>query len=192
MVPAFNRCRAWCDPSENAVPVSSHRSTPTEPRNLNAMAEAQAAQRVAATCGNCGATTGGAYCAVCGQDTKLEPPTVAEYFHELADHFVHLDGKLWRTIGPLFRSPGKLPQDYLANKRARYVKSLKLYLAAIALAFATAQFLGWDLGLRFGAFGIDLSFYLLQKEPSPTTVAGHRLTADTVSWVLEHADTPGI
>src|SRR5262252_4368653 len=106
--------------------------------------QAETAARGSATCcGNCGATTGSAYCPVCGQDTKREPPTVAEYCHELLDHFVHLDGKLWGTLGPLFFVPGKLPLDYLANKRARYVKPLKLYLTAIALAFAAAQFLGW-------------------------------------------------
>src|SRR5512145_217879 len=79
----------------------------------------QAEQPASATCGNCGATTGAAYCPVCGQDTKLEPPTVAEYLHEVLDQFVHLDGKLWRTLGPLFFLPGRLPEDYLANRRAR-------------------------------------------------------------------------
>jgi Protein of unknown function (DUF3667) len=100
------------------------------------MTQAETAQPVSATCSHCGATTGGAYCPVCGQDTKLEPPSVGEYFHEILDHFVHLEGKLWRTLGTLVFLPGKLPHDYLANKRARYIKPLKLYFAAIALAFA--------------------------------------------------------
>ena len=157
-----------------------------------ALTQAETAQPTSATCGNCGATTGSAYCPVCGQDTKLEPPTVKEYFHELLAHFAHLDGKLWRTLGPLFFLPGKLPQDYLANKRARYVKPLKLYLSAIAVAFAAVQFLGWDLGLKFGVPGFELSFYLLQQVPPRTTVAEGRLIADSVPWVLEHVDTPGI
>jgi len=110
------------------------------------MTQAEKAQPPSATCGNCGATTGGAYCPVCGQDTRLEPPTVAEYFHELLAHFGHLEGKLWRALGMLFFRPGRLPQDYLANKRARYVKPLKLYLTAIALAFAAVEFLGWIWG----------------------------------------------
>jgi Protein of unknown function (DUF3667) len=79
----------------------------------------ETAQPASATCGNCGAVTGSAYCPVCGQGTELEPPTCAEYFHELLAHFVQLDGKLFRTLGPLFFVPGKLPKDYLANKRAR-------------------------------------------------------------------------
>jgi len=97
-----------------------------------------------------------------------------------------------RTLGPLFFLPGKLPQDYLANKRARYVKPLRLYFTAIALAFAAAQFLGWDLGLRFGGPGFDLSFYLLQQVPPSTVVTQRRLIADSVPWVLEHVGTPGI
>ena len=92
----------------------------------------------------------------------------------------------------LFFRPGRLPQDYLANKRARYVKPLKLYLTAIALAFAAVEFLGWDLGLRFGGPGFDLSFYLMQQVPPRTAVAQGRLTADSVPWVLEHVDTAGI
>ena len=156
------------------------------------MTQAETAQPASATCGNCGATTGGAYCPVCGQDTKVEPPTVAEYLRELLEHFVHLDGKLCRTVGTLLFLPGKLPEDYLANKRARYVKPLKLYFSAIAVAFAAVQFLGWDLGLRFGGPHFDLSFYLFQQVPPPTAVAQGRLSADTIPWVLEHVDTPGI
>src|SRR5262245_3005476 len=156
------------------------------------LTQAETARPTSATCGNCGATTAGAYCPVCGQDTKVEPPTVAEYLHELLDHFVHLDGKLWRTLGPLFFLPGKLPQDYLANKRARYVKPLKFYLSAIALAFAAGKFLGWDLGLKFGGPGFDLSFYLFQQAPPDTAVAQGRVSADTIPWVLEHVNTPGI
>lgn len=156
------------------------------------MARVETPQARSATCGNCGATTEGAYCAGCGQDTRLEPPTVVEYLHELIEHFSSFDGKLWRTLGPLFFVPGKLPQDYLSNKRACYVKPLKLYLAAIGLAVAAVEVLGWDLGLRFGGPGFDLSFYLMQQVPPSTTVARGRLIADTVSWVLEHVDTPGI
>lgn len=156
------------------------------------MTQAETAVPTSATCGNCGARIGGAYCPVCGQDTKLEPPTVAEYFHELLEHFVQFDGKLWRTLWPLFFVPGKLPQDYLANKRARYVKPLKLYFVAIAFAFATFQLLGWDLGLRFGGPGFHLSFYLLQQVPPSTAVTRDRISADSVPWVLEHVDTPGI
>jgi len=51
--------------------------------------------------------------------------------------------------------------------------------------------LGWDLELRFGGPGFDLSFYLLQQVPPRTAVAQDRLTADSVPWVLDHVDTPG-
>lgn len=156
------------------------------------MAQVETPPTPRATCGNCGATIAGAYCAACGQDTRREPPAVSDYFHDLLDHFLSFDGKLWRTLVPLFFIPGKLPQDYLANKRACYVKPLKLYLIAIGLAFAAVEFLGWDLGLRFGGPGFDLSFYLMQQVPPSTTVAPGRLVADTVSWTLEHVDTPGI
>jgi Protein of unknown function (DUF3667) len=153
--------------------------------------KAETAQSGTATCGNCGATTAGAYCPVCGQDTKLEPPTVAEYLHELLAHFIHLEGKVFRTVGTLLFLPGKLPHDYLTNKRARYVKPLKFYFVTIALAFAAAQFLSWDLGLKFAPPGFLVSFYLLQQVP-PTSDAQGRLAADSVPLVLDYVDIPSI
>jgi len=154
------------------------------------LTKVETGQSISATCGNCGATTGGAYCPVCGQDTKLEPPTVAEYLRELLAHFVHLDAKFWRTLGTLFFLPGKLPNDYLANKRARYFKPLRLYLATIAIVFAAAQLLGWDLGLRFGGPGFSVSFYLLQQA-APTAVQS-QLSVDTIPLVLDYVDIPSI
>src|SRR5215510_4712546 len=155
------------------------------------LTKAETAQSVSSVCGNCGATTGAAYCPICGQDTKLEPPTVTEYLHELLAHLVHLDGKLWRTFGALFFLPGKLPHDYLANKRPRYVKPLKLYLTTIAIAFTAVQLLGWDLGLKFGAPGFSVDFYLSQQVP-PTAVAQNQLRVDSVPLVLDYVDLPSI
>lgn len=105
---------------------------------------------------------------------------------------MHFDGKLWCTLVPLFFQPGKLPRDYVENRRACYVKPLKLYLATIALAFAAVQFFGWDLSLRFGAGSAQLRFDMLQHAPPSTTVAASRLRVDSVPWVLEHVDTQGI
>lgn len=156
------------------------------------MPQSETAHPASAICGNCGAATSGAYCSACGQQTKLEPPTVAEFFSELIDHFIHFDGKLWCTLVPLFLQPGKLPRDYVENRRACYVKPLKLYLAAIALAFAAVQFLGWDLSLRFGAGGAQLRFDMLQRAPPSTTITTSRLRVDSVPWVLEHVETKGI
>jgi hypothetical protein len=71
------------------------------------LTQAETAQPPSATCGNCGATIGGAYCPVCGQDTRLEPSTVAEYLHELLAHFGHLKGRLLAHPRDAFLSPGK-------------------------------------------------------------------------------------
>ena len=66
-------------------------------------------------------------------------------------------------------------------------------MAAIAIAFAAVQFLGWDLALRFGGpAGFHLSVDLIRQEPARTSVAQNRVSADSVTWVLEHVDTPGI
>ena len=146
-------------------------------------------------CANCGAITGSAFCPVCGQDTKSEVPTVGEFLHESLDHYGHLEGKLWRTLGMLFFLPGKLSQAYLANKRASYVKPIKLYLAASALAFAAVQFLHFDLGLRLPG---DNNLFLLQLPREAQTTAGRQAAKkvevefDTVDFALKYVDTPGI
>lgn len=145
-----------------------------------------------AACGNCGAAVTGAYCADCGQDTKVDAPTVSEYLHDLIDHSIHLDRKVWRTLWPLLFRPGKVAKDYLAHKRACYIKPLKLYLAVIAIAFAMVQFFDWDLGLKFGLTEQNLALYLVQKSPPRTTVSSERIRADSNPFALEYVKTPGI
>jgi hypothetical protein len=145
-----------------------------------------------AACGNCGSAVTGAFCATCGQDTKVDPPTVAEYLHDLVDHSVHLDRKVWRTLWPLLLMPGKVAKDYLANRRACYIKPLKLYLAVIAIAFAMAQFFDWDLGLRLGLTGETVGLYLVQKSPPRTSVSSDRILADSNPFALDYVSTPGI
>jgi hypothetical protein len=145
-----------------------------------------------AACGNCGAVVTGAYCAGCGQDTKVDPPTVAEYVHDLIDHSIHLDRKVWKTFWPLLLRPGKVADDYLANKRACYIKPLKLYLAVIAIAFAMVQFFGWDLGLRFGLTRPTVSLYLVQKSQPRTAVSSEQIRAESNPLALDYVRTSGI
>jgi len=71
----------------------------------------------------------------------LKPERLNLSGQPVLDHFIHFDGKLFRTLMPLFFLPGRVPKDYLENKRGRYIKPLKLYLGSIALAFSAFQFL---------------------------------------------------
>ena len=99
-------------------------------------------------CRNCGAVALAAYCPDCGQATALHPPTVREFVHEFLGHHIAIEGSLWRTLGALLLTPGRLTADYFAGRRARYIAPLRLYLTASLLLFAVGGLSGK--GLDFG------------------------------------------
>jgi hypothetical protein len=60
---------------------------------------------------------------------------VHDLLHELvAEHF-GLDTKVARTVVTLVRRPGRLTQEFLAGRRARYLSPLRLYLSLSVLFF---------------------------------------------------------
>jgi hypothetical protein len=77
----------------------------------------------------------GKYCPACGQETNLRPPTVLGFMHEFFDHYVSLEGKIWRTFARLLFSPGYLTKEYFAGRRRRYVLPLRLYLTCSIVFF---------------------------------------------------------
>lgn len=95
-------------------------------------------------CHNCGVSLGaapGKFCPQCGQATTLHVPTVAEFVHEFANHYVALEGKLWRTLVTLFFKPGVLTREYLAGRRERYVLPLRLFLTFSIVFFIAIKFI---------------------------------------------------
>ncbi|MGY4830944.1 DUF3667 domain-containing protein [Sphaerotilaceae bacterium SBD11-9] len=92
-------------------------------------------------CRNCGTLAPLNYCAECGQETALHPPTFGEFVHEFIGHYVALEGALWRTLGLLLARPGRLTREYLAGRRRRYVLPLRLYLTASFLFFLVLKLL---------------------------------------------------
>jgi hypothetical protein len=97
-----------------------------------------------AACRNCGAvpvaqTPPPRFCARCGQETTLHPPTFGEFVHELVGHYVALEGPMWRTLVLLVARPGRLTREYLAGRRRRYVLPLRLYLSASFLFFVALK-----------------------------------------------------
>lgn len=95
-------------------------------------------------CQNCGAGLGaapGRFCPHCGQATTLHVPTVAEFVHEFINHYIALEGKLWRTLGTLFFRPGLLSREYLEGRRERYVLPLRLFLTFSIVFFIAIKFI---------------------------------------------------
>lgn len=91
---------------------------------------------VPAVCADCGTPVGSRYCPNCGQETRIETPTVRHFLEEFVDQFIALEGKLGRTLRVLLTRPGQLTLDYVEGRRQRYVRPLKLYLTASVIFFA--------------------------------------------------------
>ena len=88
----------------------------------------------AGACANCGTPFAGNYCGACGQETKIETPTIRHFLEEMLDQYIAWEGKLGRTLRVLVTRPGQLTLDYIEGRRQRYVRPLKLYLS-VSVAF---------------------------------------------------------
>jgi len=142
------------------------------------------------TCLNCGAPAPGKFCPECGQETAREPQTVAEFFDGLIAQYLAREGQLWQTLSRLFFAPGALTLEYIAGRRARYLRPLQLYLIASVIVFAAVQFFGLNLGLRlYGDHGV----HLLRSSPiSGDEGQGYGSRLTPVQIILDHFDTPGV
>ena len=86
-------------------------------------------------CLNCGTNIQLTYCPECGQPEIDSDPTLREFLHELAEEFLHWDGKLFRTFRLLITQPGALTREYLAGRRVRFISPLRVYLTCSVLFF---------------------------------------------------------
>lgn len=101
----------------------------------------------AADCPNCAAPAAGRYCGACGQEQGPLAHTVRDLGREFVEEYFAYDNKVWRTLQRLLFRPGALTAEYLAGRRARYVRPLKLYLIASLvyfLAFGYQVSRGWS------------------------------------------------
>jgi hypothetical protein len=87
-------------------------------------------------CSNCGAALTGPYCAACGQHAHGSARSVAVLLHDGWHVMTHIDGRFWQTIYMLLLRPGRLTQEYFAERRARYLPPVRLYLVVSLLFFA--------------------------------------------------------
>jgi hypothetical protein len=95
------------------------------------------AQSAAASnpCLNCGTNVQLEFCPECGQRVVEPDPTLRELLHEMAEEFLHWDGKLATTFRTLIVKPGALTLEYLNGRRVPYVSPLRVYLTCSVLYF---------------------------------------------------------
>lgn len=75
---------------------------------------------------------------MCGQKAAALHLGLHNFLHDATHEFLHLDGKIWRTVKLLVAKPGMLTQEFLAGRRVRYITPLRLYLTFSVLFFALA------------------------------------------------------
>ncbi len=86
-------------------------------------------------CGNCDAVLTGPYCAQCGQHAHASARNLAAVVHDGWHDFTHVDGRLWNTLRLLMTRPGQLTVDFFADRRARYLPPVRLYLVLSVVFF---------------------------------------------------------
>lgn len=87
-------------------------------------------------CLNCSAALRGPWCHACGQKSGAAHLDVHHVAHEAVHEFLHLDGKILRTVKLLVLQPGQLTKEFIEGRRARSISPLRLYLTFSVLFFA--------------------------------------------------------
>jgi hypothetical protein len=97
----------------------------------------QGRRRPERPCLNCGDTTVGNYCPVCGQRKVEVRVSLREQVWEILGDEMALSSALPRTlIGLLFR-PGFLTKEYVQGRCVRYILPLRMYIVTSILFFLT-------------------------------------------------------
>lgn len=92
-------------------------------------------ERSEKTCLNCHASLVGRFCHVCGQENVV----TKQNFWSLVQHFIydlfHFDGKFFETLRYLLFSPGRVPKEFIAGRRASFLQPIRMYLFTSAFFF---------------------------------------------------------
>jgi hypothetical protein len=135
-----------------------------------------------ATCANCAAPLTGPYCAQCGQHAHDSARTLAALAHDGWHVITHLDGRFWRTLRLLLLRPGQLTLEYFADRRARYVPPVRLYLVISVLFFGLASMTGhFDSRVAFEGSAADRAELEDAKRAARDALEGARTAADAAA-----------
>ncbi len=103
------------------------------------MTDPSAASPPLPPCRNCGTPMLGPHCYACGQPVRGLVRPLGNLFGDLMDSVFNIDTRIVRTLGPLFRRPGFLTQEYFAGRQVRYVTPVRLFFFLCILAFFLAR-----------------------------------------------------
>ncbi|MBS2099511.1 DUF3667 domain-containing protein [Carboxylicivirga linearis] len=86
-------------------------------------------------CKNCDTSFSGQYCPNCGQHVKEIERPIRFMIVDFMGTFVSFDTRLVKTLVAILFKPGKLTQDFLDGKRARYMPPFRFYVFASFVMF---------------------------------------------------------
>ncbi|SFR92418.1 Protein of unknown function [Dyella sp. OK004] len=86
-------------------------------------------------CANCSAPMQGEFCHHCGQSIHSVLKPVHHMAEDALETVLHVDGRLFHTLPPLFTKPGFLTLEYFAGRRQRYIAPFRLMFILCLLAF---------------------------------------------------------
>ena len=86
-------------------------------------------------CKNCDTSFNGQYCPNCGQHVKEIERPISFMIVDFMGTFVSFDTRLVKTLVAILFKPGKLTQDFLDGKRARYMPPFRFYVFASFVMF---------------------------------------------------------
>ncbi len=116
------------------------------------MTDPSAAAPALPPCRNCGTPILGPHCYACGQPVRGLVRPLGNLFGDLMDSVFNIDTRIVRTLGPLFRRPGFLTQEYFAGRQVRYVTPVRLFFFLCILAFFLARLtMAGEETLKFGS-----------------------------------------
>ena len=86
-------------------------------------------------CANCGTALQGPWCHACGQLGEDFHRSAWRLVGESVEGILHLDARVWRTVGGLVLRPSRLTRAYLEGHRAPQIPPLRLFLVVLLAVF---------------------------------------------------------
>lgn len=86
-------------------------------------------------CANCGRERDNRFCPHCGQNDRDYKRSLWRLVADLIKETFEVDGRLPRTLRPMFLRPGQLAVEFSRNRRASFVSPIRSYLFASILFF---------------------------------------------------------
>lgn len=104
-------------------------------------------------CPNCGAARSSHFCPDCGQSSADPRRDFGAVLSELLGSFFAVDGRVWRSLVPLFFRPGALTRAWMDGRRAAFLTPLRLLLFFSILLFLVVQSRADTTGILLGGDG---------------------------------------